>query len=279
MDQNQGVIEPLSEQAKVNIHVSISTQLNEERNNNRNDGDNPFPLDPGVSTAELCGVNARTAVFHNPLQASKASKMDRLNHRTNLLQNDVRVIQAIDGLKQTTIDNLEFVGIAIDEINAAQAAKNTVGSHAACAVRISGTITAQNPTRVSIPNMAKVRWTLPEKGAKCQIHNFKRQSLPVWEEASPDRVNRLINQFVPKFNDSNFAITTQPYLLGLIQKFYDVMTQIQTNAQQTSDEETQARIIEASIRLVEPLISWDDRHVVGTCLHTKEGEIDLLLKQ
>lgn len=283
-----GLIEPIKEAAKVNIGAAGSSE-------DAPDTKDAVTIkgDSNINKAQRCTINARAPVFHNVVQTAKMSKL-ATSYAKGTQQNVLHVTQQIDGYNSDTTPQLEFVGIATDEIDGASVISKQARGHASTAVRVSGTISALHASSEKIPIMSPVRWQTPTK--KANIRGVKSVYMPSLMPADPDPVARMktrLNVGIAKKHSR--PLKEFKSLLLAMRKFTD------TNAQYTdlhkafdndlSDDNLHARavdihkaggakynaFIDQLMKFSHAMVSDVNRRNVGTSLGTKDSQINLLL--
>lgn len=281
-----GLIEPIKEAAKVNIGATGSSEDAPKGSGKILNGDS------NINKAQRCTINARAPVFHNVVQTAKMSKL-ATSYAKGTQQNVIHVTQQIDGYCPDTTDQLEFVGIATDEIDGASVINKQARGHASTAVRVSGTISALHASSEKIPIMSPVRWQTPTK--KANIRGVKSVYMPSLVPADLDPITRMktrLNDGIAKkhsrplkeFKELLLAMskyTTKPHYADLHTAINADLSKDATHAaavtRHTNGGDEYKAFIDQLMKFSHAMVSDVNRRNVGTSLGTKDSQINLLL--
>lgn len=286
---NHGVLLPIQEAARVNIGATSSTQIHSATTQGGADDQALYVKDPSVTDQDLLTINARAAVFHSAAQADKDARMQGIQSAAGLRTNDLKITQCLDNISNKDLGELEFVGVAVDAIDGETVKTKSSSSQATTAVRVSGTITAQNPDKTAIPVMSKVRWETTDSPAT--IRGFKKVRLPVFKPSKSSRVERIMKEL---FNQRNgrwvgkpfrnaddggqpsitFKDGMNPYVESVCNEWQARINTLMGSAAGRNDA---TQHLQVCLDFADKLIEYDSRHHVGTCLGTEEGQIHMLL--
>jgi hypothetical protein len=288
-----GLTEPMKEAAKINIGAA-AFYGNAPKPQNINQT-NFCKLDADVTQQQRTAINARAPVFHNVNETSKMSKLAS-TYSAGTQQSTLHVMQQVDGYGDETMDQLEFVGIATDELEGDSIGRKQNRSHASTAVRVSGTITALHASRVKVPIMAAVRWQTPTKTVK--ITGVKPVHMPELVESSHNPLNRMrsrLHQGIKKtdtrshkrFKELMIAIhnangeinTMYTELQHRVMNAGQLNTLIAAHDGEFAKDETEPynKFLTALFNFAHDAVTDDNRRNVGVCLGTKDAQINLLL--